>query len=187
MQATDSIARLTGLMVGMVCVCLAQAATSDDEFAELQRLDKQVQVVKREALSLNSELRLLEEDLLYPDEQQTSIYVSMNITSFDLESVTLSVDGTELAHHDYSAREVYALRRGGFHRLYIGNLAPGPRRLQAVFSGRFVKDPADSPPYTRNMEITFQKSSQAKDLELKISRNRRRDLVLGVYEKDRSQ
>ncbi len=145
-------------------VVAEDAAPGDAE--EFRSLDQQVQALKKEVLDLNRDLFLLEEDLLFPANSQVAMFVSLDVgTFFDVESVTLKVDGKEVANYLYTARESEALVRGGVHRIHVGNLKVGEHELVAFFSG---KGPHGRD-YRRGAELTFEKGIGAKYLELKIS------------------
>ncbi len=99
-------------------------------------LESSMESLKKEVLSLNRDLFILEEDLLFPANTQFSIFLSMNAGQlFTLDSVQLRIDDKNVANHLYTERELAALERGGVQRLYIGNLASGEHEIVAVFTG----------------------------------------------------
>lgn len=133
---------------------------------EFRSLDQQVQSLKKEVLDLNRELFLLEEDLLFPANSQVAMFVSLDVgTFFDLESVTLELNGKEVANYLYTEREAEALRRGGVHRIHVGNVKVGEHELVAFFSG---KGPHGRD-YRRGADVVFEKGIGAKYMELMIS------------------
>ncbi|WP_405241292.1 AraC family transcriptional regulator [Lentisalinibacter salinarum] len=143
----------------------ADAADTGDE-QEFRSLDQQVQSLKKEVLDLNRELFLLEEDLLFPANSQVAMFVSLDVgTFFEVESVSLEVNGKEVANYLYTEREAEALRRGGVHRIHVGNLKVGEHELVAFFSG---KGPHGRD-YRRGADLVFEKGIGAKYMELKIS------------------
>ncbi|MEJ2602063.1 MAG: AraC family transcriptional regulator [Gammaproteobacteria bacterium] len=148
-------------------VLVADEAGSDDADAkEFRSLDQQTQSLKKEVLDLNRELFLLEEDLLFPANSQVAMYVSVDTgTFFDLESVTVEMNGKEVANYLYTEREAEALRRGGVHRIHVGNVKVGEHELIAFFSGRgpHGRD------YRRGADLVFEKGIGAKYMELMIS------------------
>ncbi len=128
-------------------------------------LDDQVQELKRAALELNRDLFQLEEELLFPSNTQISVFLSMDIGKFfNLDSVSLKIDGKEVANYLYTDREVDALIRGGVQRLHIGNLYIGEHELVASFIG---KGPRDRD-YKRGTTARITKSLGPKYVELKI-------------------
>ncbi|MEL7450549.1 MAG: hypothetical protein AAFN78_15155, partial [Pseudomonadota bacterium] len=103
-------------------------------------LDTQVQDLKKEILALNRDLFILEEELLYPANTQTAVFLSMDVGEFfALDSVQLKVDGEDVVSYLYTEREIEALVRGGVQKLWLGNLKSGEHELVAFFTG---KDPS---------------------------------------------
>jgi hypothetical protein len=99
-------------------------------------LDADIEALKKEVLSLNRDLFILEEDLLFPSNTQFSIFLSMDSGAlFNLDSVQLKVDDKNVSNHLYTQRELEALKRGGVQRLYIGNLSSGEHEIIAIFTG----------------------------------------------------
>ena len=128
-------------------------------------LEKQVQDLKKEVLELNKELFILEEDLLFPANTQFSIFLSMDIGQlFDLDSVQINIDGTNISNHLYTQREINALKRGGVQRIYIGNIASGKHELVAFFTG---KGPSKRD-FKRGTTLEIEKTSSPLFVELKI-------------------
>ena len=125
----------------------------------------EVQNLKQQVLELNRDLFLLEEELLFPSNTQVSIFLSMDVGEFfQLDSVTLKIDGKEVANYLYTKRELEALVRGGVQRLHIGNLRSGEHELVAFFSG---KGPHDRD-YRRGATTVINKGLGPKYVELKI-------------------
>ena len=134
--------------------------------AGFKTLDQQVQGVQKDVISLNKDLFVLEENLLFPANTQVAVYLSMDVgTFFALDSVTLKIDNKEVANYLYTSREVKALLKGGVQRLYLGNQKIGKHELVAFFVG---KGPHGLD-YRRGAAITFDKGIGAKYLELKIT------------------
>src|SRR5690606_8797239 len=89
--------------------------------AEAGGLGEGIQALKKEAIDLNRELCMLEEELLFPANTQVAVFLSLDVGElFQLESVTLRLDQQEVAHHLYEPREIAALAKGGVQRLYLG-------------------------------------------------------------------
>ena len=102
----------------------------------MQSLDEQVQEIKSDVLAIASELRTLEEKLLYPSDTQVAVFVSLSGgDAFELDSVQILIDGESAAHHIYSFKELSALRKGGVQRIYTGNLRTGEHRIEVTVSG----------------------------------------------------
>lgn len=133
---------------------------------EFRELDKDVQSLKEEVLDLNRDLFLLEEELLFPANSQVAFFISMDVGEyFELDSVSLKIDGKEVANYLYTEREVGALLRGGVHRLHMANLKSGDHELVAVFTG---KGPHGRD-YRRGATLNFDKGLGAKYMELAIT------------------
>jgi hypothetical protein len=140
----------------------APVASSDTT----QGLDEKVQDLKKQVVDLNRDLFVLEEELLFPANTQTAIFVSMDVGEFfALDSVVLKIDNREVSNYLYTPREAAALVKGGVQRLYVGNLKAGPHELVALFTG---KGPNERD-YRRGASVKFEKGIGAKYLELKIS------------------
>lgn len=136
---------------------------SDSQF---RSLDEDVQSLKKEVLDLNRDLFLLEEELLFPANSQVAFFISMDVGEyFELDSVSLQIDGKEVANYLYTEREAGALLRGGVQRVHMENLKVGDHELIAVFTGKgpHVRD------YRRGATMTFNKGIGAKYVEMEIS------------------
>jgi hypothetical protein len=155
----------------------AQAVAAVPEFApradqgaqqagEFRTLDEDVQDLKKQVLDLNRDLFLLEEELLFPSNTQTAVFVSMDVGEFfGLDSVELKIDNKDVANYLYTEREAEALLKGGVQRLFIGNLKAGEHELVAVFTGQgpHTRD------YRRAASLVFEKGIGPKYIELTIS------------------
>ncbi|MEZ5557337.1 MAG: AraC family transcriptional regulator [Pseudomonadales bacterium] len=96
-----------------------------------------IEQVKKSLLELKRDLVILEEDLLFPASSQLAVFLSMDVGDFfQLDSVTVEIDGEQVAHHLYTERQADALYRGGVQKLYVGNVKQGAHRLTAFFTGR---------------------------------------------------
>jgi len=116
-------------------------------------------------LTLNRDLLVLEEELLFPASTQVAVFVSLDVGKlFALDSVQVRLDDKEVANYLYTPAEVLALQRGGVQRLYLGNLRSGPHQIVAFFTG---KGPHDRD-YKRGATVQFDKSADPKYIELRI-------------------
>ena len=107
----------------LVGLCSFASAADDDGLSE------QIRQLKSEALDLNRDLTLLEQELLYAS-PQTSIFVSVDVgTPIRLVDINLTIDGEHVGYHFYSDQEFEALTKGGIQRLYTCLLytSPSPR------------------------------------------------------------
>ncbi len=142
------------------------ALPADGAAPELQTVDQDVQVLKKQLVDLNRDLFKLEEELLYPASTQVAVFLSVDVgTFFALDSVTLKVDDKEVTNYLYTDREVQALHRGGVQKLYLGNLKAGSHEIVAFFTG---KGPHERD-YRRGTTVKFDKTVGAKYVELRIS------------------
>jgi hypothetical protein len=178
---------MSGLVLGSVAMAqkkaegqtaeVEQVAAAKPEFApredkgaedraEFRTLDEDVQGLKKQVLDLNRDLFLLEEELLFPSNTQTAVFVAMDVGEFfGLDSVELKIDNKAVANYLYTEREASALIKGGVQRLYIGNLKAGEHELVAVFvgGGPHARD------YRRATSVKFEKGIGPKYIELTIS------------------
>ena len=112
------------------------AESLDEDVSEGTSLDTDIEALKKEVLSLNRDLFILEEDLLFPSNTQFSVFLSMNAGAlFSLDSIQLKINDKNIANHLYTERELAALKRGGVQRLYIGNLPSGEHEIIIIFTG----------------------------------------------------
>ena len=128
-------------------------------------LSKEIQGLKKSVVDLNKDLQLMEEELLFPSSTQLSLFVSLDIGQyFTLESITVKLNGKQVASHLYSDKQRQALARGGVQRLYITNLTLGKHTIAAFFTGIGPNGRA----YKRATELEFQKKQGSQYLELAI-------------------
>lgn len=143
-----------------------RADRSAEQRTEFRSLDEDVQALKKQVLDLNRDLFLLEEELLFPSNTQTAVFISMDVGEFfGLDSVELKIDNKNVANYLYTEREADALLKGGVQRLFIGNLKAGEHELVAVFTGQgpHTRD------YRRAASLVFEKGIGPKYIELTIS------------------
>ena len=133
-----------------------------------ESLDSSIEALKKEVLSLNRDLFILEEDLLFPANTQFSIFLSMNAGSlFALDSIQIKIDDKNISNHLYTERELSALKRGGVQRLYIGNLPSGEHEIIAIFTGVGPKDRD----YRRGETVIIDKTTEPQFVEFIITDN----------------
>lgn len=154
------------MMAMWLAGAMAVTGVRAGELPGAQVMDREVQQLKDEVLDLNRELFMLEEELLFPASTQVSVFVSMDVGEyFALDSVQLTLDGKPVSKYLYTEREVEALKRGGVHRLYIGNLRSGTHELVAIFTGQGTHERD----YRRGATLQLEKGIGAKYVELAIS------------------
>jgi hypothetical protein len=169
------IARLQLVRALWVILCsspafMAHSAESGEVQQQATRdfrsLDREIQVLKREVLELNRDLRLLEEEVLYPDNRQLVVFISLaDIAATRLDRATLTLGGQVLISHEYSAEEVAALRQGGVHRLYEGALQQGSHYVEVDITGQ----DAEGESFTASTLAKIIKRTSPKFLELKLA------------------
>ena len=153
-----------GILMGAALVWAIQSMVVMAE-SESESLNTQVQDLKQQVIELNRDLFILEEELLFPVNTQIAVFLSMNVGEFfQLDAVQLKLDDTVVTHYLYTDKQVDALHRGGVQRLFMGNLKSGEHELVAVFTGKGPKGRE----YKRGTTLIFEKSSQAKNVELKV-------------------
>jgi hypothetical protein len=142
-----------------------QASAPNATASEAVALDGRIQDVKNDVIQLNRDLLVLEEELLFPANTQVALFVSMDVGKlFQLDSVQVKLDDKLVANYLYTPLEVQALHRGGVQRVYLGNLRSGEHELVAFFTGQGPHERD----YKRGTSIKFEKTSEAKYLELRI-------------------
>lgn len=152
----------------------AAAAPADTEptaAPDTRALDEQIQTLKKDAVDLNRELFMLEEELLFPANTQVAVFLSMDVGEyFAIDAVQIKIDNKEVTNYLYTPREAEALLRGGVQRVFLGNLKVGEHELVAIFTG---KGPNERD-YRRGAAVKFNKAVGAKYLELKITDRQRK-------------
>lgn len=117
-----------------------------------------------ETVRMGQSLTRLEDGVLAPPGIQLVVFTSLDAgENFELHEITLNVDDTPVARRKYLHEEVTALRQGGAHRLYIGNLPEGAHQL----SGTIVS--GGKTPHTSKFTARFAKKADRKTIELRIS------------------
>ena len=131
-----------------------------------QPLDAEMEQVKKDLVKLKRDLVILEEDLLFPASSQVSVFLSMDVGElFQLDAVTLKLNGKEVQHHLYTEKQVDALHRGGVQKLFVGNVKQGANRVTAFFTGRGPNDRD----FRRATTVEFEKGFEPTFIELSIS------------------
>ena len=135
-------------------------------YAAAEPLDTEMEDVKKALLELKRDLIILEEDLLFPASSQLAVFLSMDLGEFfQLDAVTVKLNGKEVAHHLYTDKQVDALYRGGVQKLFIGNIRQGDNRITAFFTGRGP----NGRDFRRATSVAFEKSFEPTFVELAIS------------------
>ena len=156
------------LIIGFLGLCLLVMAAVPTARAEpaSEPLTGEMEDVKKSLLELKRDLVILEEDLLFPASSQVAVFLSMGVGEFfQLDAVTVKVNGKQVAHHLYTDKQADALYRGGIQRLYIGNVKQGKNRITAFFTGR---GPSGRD-YRRATSVDFDKTFEPAFVELAIN------------------
>jgi hypothetical protein len=131
------LSSLTGLGIAMLLMLNVAAHAEEVSKEQIKGLDEQVQEIKSDVLAIAAELNQLEEKLLYPSHTQVAVFVSLaEGETFRLDSVDVQLDGTPVAHHLYTFKELEALRKGGVQRIYTGNIRTGAHAMQVTLIGK---------------------------------------------------
>lgn len=141
------------------------ASAEDVSKDQIKSLDEQVQDVKTDTLSIATQMRLLEEKLLYPSSTQVAVFVSLgNAATFRLDSIEIQLDGKPAAQHLYTLRELEALQKGGVQRIYTGNVKSGEHSLQVLVTGKTMGGPG----FRKTESFKFSKDVKSKVLEVNL-------------------
>ncbi len=148
-------------LIGLCLVVMGMVPT-----ATAEPLDNEMEDVKKALVELKRDLVILEEDLLFPASSQVAVFLSMDVGEFfQLDAVTLKINGKQVAHHLYTEKQVDALYRGGVQKLFIGNVRQGKNRVTAFFTGR---GPSGRD-YRRAASVDFDKTFEPAFVELAIT------------------
>lgn len=129
-----------------------------------QEVTGKVESLKESVLTLNRDLLILEEELLYPASTQIAVYVSMDLGAFfALDAIKLEINNQLVASELYTDKQAKALFRGGVQRLYVGNLKAGEHEVSAIFTGR-----GPQKDYKRGAKLVITKAQDPIVLELRI-------------------
>ncbi|WP_246037929.1 hypothetical protein [Geomonas terrae] len=137
-QATKPVEASAGAAAAKPeAVAKPETAAARQTAEQVKGLDEQVQEIKADVLSIAAQLSRLEEKLLYPSDTQVALFVSLaGEEKFRLDSVSVELDGKEVAHHLYTYNEIEALRKGGVQRIHVGNAMTGEHPLHVTVTGK---------------------------------------------------
>ena len=160
-----SILILVALVVFPAMSVQAANEPLKEQTSSTSDLDDEIQSLKKEVLNVNRELFMIEEDILYPESTQFTVFLSLDIGDFfDLDSVQIRIDDKTVTNYLYTQRELGALKKGGVQRLYQGNLKSGNHEITAFLIG---KGPHNRD-YKRGVTRTINKTLSPLSVELKI-------------------
>lgn len=119
-----------------------------------------------DTVRMGQALGRIEDGVLAPPGIQLVVFVSLeNNEGFDIREITLKLDDTLVMRRTYLPEELAALRQGGAHRLYIGDVAEGPHRLTAFVISETGKNKLQNDTF----KIEFTKAHDRKTVELRIA------------------
>ncbi|MBV1884005.1 MAG: hypothetical protein KUG82_20365 [Pseudomonadales bacterium] len=140
--------------------------SSSQSAAIVKKVSKEIQVLKKNVVALNKDLRVIEEALLFPSGTKYTVFLSLDSGQFfTLESVKLKIDKKLVTSHVYSNRQRSALSRGGVQKLHVTNLSEGKHSITAFFTGLGP----DGRPYKRATTVDFDKGRGSQFVELAVS------------------
>jgi len=143
-----------------------QSKESASAAVDLKQVSKSIQELKQNVITLNKDLRLMEEKLLFPSSTKYTVFVSVSSgTFFTLESIKLKLDGKLVSSQIYSEKQRQALLRGGVNKFYVTNLNEGDHTATLFFTGIG----AGNRDYKRASTIEFKKGPAGEYLEVAIS------------------
>jgi len=141
----------------------AYAAEASKE--QIKSLDEQIQEIKTDTLSIATQMRLLEEKLLYPSSTQVAVFVSLdNAAKYRPDSIEIQLEGKQVTYHLYTVKETEALKKGGVQRLYTGNIKSGEHDLQVLMNGKN----AGGSDFSRTENFKFSKDAGPKVVEIRL-------------------
>ncbi len=142
---------------------------------ESSLLNEEITDLKKQVISLNKTLFILEEDLLFPSNTQLSIFISMKDTAlFSLDAIKILINNKVVSSHLYTDKEIDVLKRGGVQKIYIGNIVSGEHEIVALYTG---KGPHQRD-FKRGSVITIDKSEDPLFVEFKIQDNESKQQAL---------
>lgn len=145
----------------LLTLCSGASAASDSA-----QLDDEMETVKKALVDLKRDLVILEEELLFPASSQVAVFLSLDLGEFfQLDAVTVELNGKQVTHHLYTEQQIDALVRGGVQKLFVGNVTQGENRLTAFFTGRGP----NGRDYRRATTVAFEKGFEPTFIELAIT------------------
>ena len=122
-------------------------------------LDPSLQLLKQQALELERDVLILEEQMDHP----LVIYLSMEAQrKFKLHSLHIVIDGQLVRTHVYDSNTREALEKGGAQQVYKGALAPGDHELIVYYR--------NSRAYQRGEKRVINKTLKPQFIEIHIPR-----------------
>jgi len=167
---------LRGFILPIAMLMLGFPAFAEEVSKEqIKSLDEEVQEIKTDTLSIATQMRLLEERLLYPSSTQVAVFVSLdNAAKYRPDSIEIQLDGKPAAQQLYGPKEVEALQKGGVQRIYAANIKSGDHDLQVRLTGKTAR----GSDFDRKENFTFSKDAEARMLEIRLVNSDDRTITL---------
>lgn len=171
------------LFAGTVAHVQAREPGAPDEAAI--SLDQAVQALKDESIQFNRDAQMAQDEFLYPPQTHLSVFVSNRVENLLLDRISVSIDGGAPVNYVYDELDSRALLEdNALQRLVLANVARGPHRITAVFSGHFGDAKDGAKPVTDRFEAVFDKGLEAAQIELVVLRGARRNSAVGIRLKE---
>jgi len=149
----------------LVTVLVVGVAGASPE-SSFRQLDAEAEKVLVEALELGAEVAGLEASAAVSSRHLLEVVVSLAPDpQVRIEAVRLQLDGEIARDHRYSDKERDALKRGGAHPLFRGELPAGRHRLVATLFARVPRQ-AD---FQRQVSLDFVSGGGPRVVELRLA------------------
>ncbi len=148
--------------------------TADAQLQTLRTLDDRIRTIKQDALNLSVDLELLEQAVLFPDGNAVSVYLTVDLKAFVVETARLSVNGEQATVIDYQFNDAVSLTRDAAHEMTRLDLARGTHSLSLEISGRYAEDAETAPPVRRTQTYQVTLNGQPKSVEFVLEWTGRR-------------
>ena len=157
---------LRGFILPIAMLMLSFPAYAEEVSKEqIKSLDEQVQEIKTDTLSIATQMRLLEEKLLYPSSTQVAVFLSLDkAAKYRPDSIEIQLEGKPVTFHLYTVKEVEALKKGGVQRLYTTNIKSGEHDLRVLLIGKN----AGGLEFYRDENFKFSKNVGPKVVEIRL-------------------
>jgi hypothetical protein len=144
-----------------------------DTDAALQ-LDQNIQVLKDEALLINRDAQLADEDFNFPPHSRVDVYVSVETAALLMHTISISIDGGDIVHFDYSEIDAKALLKSkGLQRIGRFNVVKGSHKLHAEYVGQYADAKPNETALADRIDAVFDKSQTPVTLELIVGKANR--------------
>lgn len=128
-------------------------------------LDKEIQDMKHDVLTLGQDLAMLDSGILSMAGNPLVIYVSLDSDEgFELQAVDLELEERFAARLEFNDRSRQGMEAGGIRRLFVENLPAGKYRFKATLYGKIGKDRN----HVSSSSFTVDKQEKTRTLELQI-------------------